>query len=478
MNAADLELLNERTKRLEELAWQRGLAPFKTVFHVVPSEILYEFGAYGMPGRFSHWSHGRDYFRMKTMYDLGVSKIYELVVNTDPAQAFLLANNTVTQNTFVVAHVYGHTDFFANNIHFAHTDRNMIDAMTLHAARLQEYRLRYGDREVERILDAALAIAPHVDQDVTKQIANVQETWRQEKAKRDDWRPERHEWADLLGPRTEKQAPKVVSPVPPIAGDDILYILSRYAVGLEEWQRDILDIVREEELYFQPQGRTKIFNEGWAVFWHLRLLRELEDITAEEGVEIASTHAAVACPHPGSLNPYYLGWQVLEAINRAHGGDEQSCADYLFELRTQEDDVSLLRNELTEEMVHDLDLLLFKEVDPDPLDAYIYQYCSTKEWEKVRDILTNDLSNHGRPRIGVASATFNNGELVLQHYDDGVPLDLDYAEKTLEYIERLWGRTVHLVTKNPVSREAVIPQITLQFDHQRKHRRVPGSVLD
>jgi stage V sporulation protein R len=471
----DIATLQRRADRLEELAHARGLRPFPTQWHIVPSEIMYEFGAYGMPGRFSHWSHGRDYFRMKTMYDVGYSKIYELVINTNPSLAFLMSNNTVTQNTFVIAHVYGHTDFFAQNIHFAGTERNMVEVMNMNAERLAGYRQLYGDLEVERVLDAGLALAPHVDAKVAAQIEESQAQWLRDRAKLRDWRPERGEYADLLGPSPDSLKPKEVGVTAPVLGDDLLYIISKYAVGMEEWQRDALDIVRREQLYFNPQGKTKIFNEGWAVFWHLRLLRDLEEITIEEGIDIANLHSGVACPHPGSLNPYYLGWQVLEAINRNHGGDENSCADYLFELRERENDISLLRNELTEEMVRDLDLFLFSEKDEHPQDPYIWQICSTTAWEKVRDNLVNSIAGRGQPRISVLDANFNNGELLMEHKDDGLMLDLEYAEKTLEYVERLWGRPVALVTRNPVDRDGKVTKITMHYDRNRKHRRSPGT---
>ena len=94
---------------------------------MVPATIMYEFGAYGLPGRFSHWTHGRAYQQIKTMYDYGLSKIYELVINADPAYAFLLENNSVLQNKVVAAHVLAHSDFFKNNAYFTHTNRSMVE---------------------------------------------------------------------------------------------------------------------------------------------------------------------------------------------------------------------------------------------------------------------------------------------------------------------------------------------------------------
>ena len=113
-----LDDLAAATERLWELAHEFGLRPFPTHFEIVPAAIMYEFGAYGMPGRFSHWTHGRAFQQMKTMYDYGLTKIYELVINTNPSYAYLLDVNSLLENKFVVAHVLGHTDFFANNAHY------------------------------------------------------------------------------------------------------------------------------------------------------------------------------------------------------------------------------------------------------------------------------------------------------------------------------------------------------------------------
>src|SRR5204862_6133372 len=101
--------LDEAIGQIWEIAQRFKLDPFPVHFEMVPATIMYEFGAYGVPGRFSHWTHGRAYQQIKTMYDYGLSKIYELVINADPSYAFLLENNSVLQNKVVAAHVLGHS---------------------------------------------------------------------------------------------------------------------------------------------------------------------------------------------------------------------------------------------------------------------------------------------------------------------------------------------------------------------------------
>src|SRR5207253_5889725 len=119
--------LERRMERVYEIAAGYGLDPYPIHWEIVPAEILYEFGAYGLPGRFSHWTHGRAYHRQKIMYDYGLSKIYELVINSNPGYAFLLDGNSVLQNTLIAAHVIAHVDFFKNNQYYARTNRNMVE---------------------------------------------------------------------------------------------------------------------------------------------------------------------------------------------------------------------------------------------------------------------------------------------------------------------------------------------------------------
>jgi stage V sporulation protein R len=124
---------------------------------------MYEVGSYALPGRYSHWTFGKAYHRMKTMYDFGLSKIYEVVINTNPSYGFLLETNSPIQNKMVIAHVLGHVDFFKNNTYFSKTNRRMVESVSTHAQRMMEYEFKYGRKTVERFLDSVLAIEEHID---------------------------------------------------------------------------------------------------------------------------------------------------------------------------------------------------------------------------------------------------------------------------------------------------------------------------
>jgi stage V sporulation protein R len=461
-----LDELAEAIERLWGLAHEFGLRPFPTHFEIVPAAIMYEFGAYGMPGRFSHWTHGRAFQQMKTMYDYGLSKIYELVINTNPSYAYLLDVNSVLQNKFVAAHVLGHTDFFANNAHFARTSRRMVETMNRNAERIAGYAYTHGSREVERVLDATLALEEHLDPYADPA---EYEPRRREPDKRSPPAPGPFDDLWDLGERETRRAGarREEERRAPGPYQDLLLFLLHHAPRLEDWERDIVAIVREEMLYFLPQMRTKIANEGWAVFWHLRLMRAL-DLSPQEYVDFANMHSGVLQPARRSINPYYVGHGILEDINRRHGGDETTVAPIMFEIRERESDVSLVRNYLTKELVADLDLYLYEQREDELVVV-------EKDFETIRDALVDSLVNHGHPRIVVADGDYaGNRELYLRHEWEGQGLDLAHAEKALEHVQRLWGRRVHLETRARNARRGEPAPLVLSYDPREGHSKRGG----
>jgi len=159
MEDKEIRDLEKAVEQIWEVARGFGLDPYPTNFEIVPATVMYEVGSYALPGRYSHWTFGKTYHRMKTMYDFGLSKIYEVVINTNPAYGFLLETNSPIQNKMVIAHVLGHVDFFKNNSYFSKTNRRMVESVSTHAQRMMEYEFRHGRKTVERFLDAVLAIA-------------------------------------------------------------------------------------------------------------------------------------------------------------------------------------------------------------------------------------------------------------------------------------------------------------------------------
>ncbi len=259
---------------IEGYARGYGLDFYDVIFEVLDWNQLNEVAAYGgFPNRYPHWRFGMEYEELSKSYAYGLSKIYEMVVNTDPCYAYLLYSNALVDQKLVMAHVYAHCDFFKNNVYFAHTNRKMMDEMANHKTRVLRYIDAYGQDNVESFIDACLSLdtlidyhAPaikrrsppmlaeaggrravrtlHAGRPYMEKFINPQEFLEeQRKALEEEAKQERH-----FPERPEK---------------DVLLFLLDHA-PLDRWERDVLSLIREETYYFAPQGMTKIMNEGWA----------------------------------------------------------------------------------------------------------------------------------------------------------------------------------------------------------------------
>jgi len=431
-----------------------GLDPFPTHFEIVPAAVMYEVGSYALPGRYSHWSFGKAYHRLKMMYDFGLSRIYEVVINSNPAYAFLLENNSLLQNKLVIAHVLGHVDFFKHNAYFSHTNRRMVDDAALHARRINEYEFKHGRKVVEGFLDAVLSIEEHIDPNFfIKKKTRAKDDLSSGK---EELTERAHPYEDLSLPE-EREAREREAAVRALQSSsrpekDLVWFIMENSPALEPWQRDVMAMVHDEMLYFVPQMQTKIMNEGWASYFHARIMREL-DLSPSDHLEFAELHAGVVSPNKGQLNPYYLGYKIFEDIERRwdHPTEEEGRVFHrsggegrakIFEVRELDNDVSFLRNYLTKELCEDLDLFVYELANEEEWTV------TDKNWERVRDQLVANMTNFGFPYIEVVDPDFNrNRELYLMHRYEGAPLDARYARKVLEYIFKLWGRKVYVETR-------------------------------
>jgi stage V sporulation protein R len=273
----DLRALKEE---IEGYARGYGLDFFETIFEVIDADDLNEIAAYGgFPTRYPHWSFGMSYEELRKGYDYGLSKIYEMVINNDPCYAYLMRSNHVVDQKLVMSHVYGHCDFFKNNAYFAHTSRKMMDEMANHGARIRRYVEKYGEDEVEAFMDRCMSIDDLID------VHSVA-IRRREPASRYDFTPKPEEGDEVHGTRFKskdymddyinpravlkaeederrKQQEQAARNFPERPEKDVLLFLIDHA-PLKGWQRDMLEIIRDEAYYFAPQGMTKVLNEGWA----------------------------------------------------------------------------------------------------------------------------------------------------------------------------------------------------------------------
>lgn len=459
--------LERAIEEITEIAKGFGLDFYPMRYEICPAEIIYTFGAYGMPTRYSHWSFGKQFHKMKLHYDFGLSKIYELVINSDPCYAFLLDSNSLVQNKLIVAHVLAHCDFFKNNCRFQNTKRDMVESMAATAERIKHYETLHGAKEVEAFLDAVLAIEEHIDPSLVRPklswSIDDEDDEEEEKSSSqydDLWELDRKE------PKQNKK--KAKKKFPPKSEKDILLFIEEHSRELEPWQRDILTMMREEMLYFWPQLETKIMNEGWASYWHQRIMREL-DLTSSEALEFAKLNAGVVQPSKTGINPYYLGLKIFEDIEERYnnpteemkkmGVQPDSGREKIFEVREIESDISFIRNYLTKDLVRQEDLYLFQKQGRD------YKIVD-KDWKSVRDQLVSMRVNGGFPYLTVEDGDYmKNYELYIKHWYEGIELDLKYLEKVLPYLHQLWGRSVHV--------ETVLEDKPVMFSYDGKavHRR-------
>ncbi|MUK88272.1 stage V sporulation protein R [Ornithinibacillus sp. L9] len=449
MNLTESKELTKAIDEITEIASGFGLDFYPMRYEICPADIIYTFGAYGMPTRFSHWSFGKQFHKMKLQYDLGLSQIYELVINSDPCYAFLLDSNTLIQNKLIIAHVLAHCDFFKNNVRFSNTRRDMVESMTATAERIANYEMIHGKDEVESFLDAVLSIQEHIDPSIVRPKLPSYEIEEKEEKKMKQQTPYDDLW-DLDHVKSDiEPAAKVRKKFPPKPEKDLLLFIQEYSRELEDWQRNILTMMREEMLYFWPQLETKIMNEGWASYWHQRILREM-DLTSEETIEFAKLNASVVAPSKQQINPYYLGLKIFEDIEERYnnptdemkerGVESDSGREKIFEVREIESDISFIRNYLTKDLVQQEDMYLFEKQGE-------YYRITDKDYENVRDQLVSMRVNGGFPYITVENGDYmRNGELYLVHSYEGTELDIKYLENVLPYIYQLWGRKVYMET--------------------------------
>ena len=488
---------------IEGYAREYGLDFYDTVFEVVDADVLNEIAAYGgFPTRYPHWSFGMQYQELKKGYEYGLSKIYEMVINNDPCYAYLMRCNHTVDQKLVMAHVYGHCDFFKNNAYFNHTTRKMMDEIANHASRIRGYVERFGEDAVEAFVDKCMSIDDLID------IHSVAIKRRDDHSKYDfspageaeSAQPTRFKakpyMADYINPRVttkvedqERTAPGAgrAAHFPERPEKDVLLFLIEHA-PLKTWQRDILSIIRDEAYYFYPQGQTKILNEGWASFWHSTMMTQ-KILQPSEVIDYADHHSGTMATTSRRLNPYKVGIELLRDIERRwnmgqFGPEWENCDDMdkkrtwntnaglgrakIFEVRKIHNDITFIDTFLTPEFCKEHGLFSFNYNEHGR--NYVIE---SREFQKVKQRLLFSLTNFGKPWIYATDGNYHNrGELLLRHEHNGVDLKVDEARDTLANVQYVWGRPVHLETAYDG-----IPTL-LSFDGSDHTQQVIGGTDD
>jgi stage V sporulation protein R len=449
VNLEDLEHWNQR---IEERVEAIGLNCYPQEFEICDHEEMLSYMVYsGMPSHYPHWSYGKGYEKLKTLYDYGLSGLpYEMVINSDPCIAYLMRDNSLALQILTMAHVYAHNDFFKNNFTFKTTRPEFtIETFKAHANRVRHYveDPSIGLDKVERTLDPAHALSLQCRRNLSirKQSEEEQkDSLLQDSQPSPDPFQAVHRRKEWVSPDLDK--------VPLYPEEDILLFIRDHNYQLAEWEKDLLTIVHEQAQYFIPQIETKIMNEGWASFWHKRILESL-DLPQSLRLEFLVRHTQVLSPSPGGINPYHIGMKVWEDIEKrwSDSGKDQdkktpkkTAVEKLFEVREVERDSSFLRRYLTEELVRELNLF---EYQARGNDKVVSRVADKDGWEPIKNTLIQNVGTGTIPVVKVEDADYNhNRGLFLRHHHDGRDLHLEYAEKTLQYLRQLWGREVTLET--------------------------------
>ena len=430
--------------QLEDLARKLGLDWSPVVFEAVPDSFMTEIAVYGLPVRMPHWSFGARYIYQLLQRHMGYSRLFEVVFPGNPGHAYLAASNGLADNVLVTAHVLGHADFSKNNMLFRRCQEqvsaHIIEHAASHARQIERDIESHGFKAVEQVLDAALSLEQYIDLDRALRREPYPEYQAAAAVPTDD--TFRARFAILeAGAAGVSQSRKLRAPLPPHPERDLLWFIATYAPEMESWERDIFLAVREESFYFYPVFATQIMNEGWASYWHARLLREADFIPQTTYLDAVKCHSDVVRPVATgeqvalSINPYHLGFTLWEEIVKKSGIESAR------QIMREDDDFSFLRNHLTRDIADEMGLFRYRRQAQGPVKVV------ASEIEELHESLLLQKYNFGAPRVSVIEVR-NDGTLVLQHDSqlDGRGLDADRSRKVLEYVKRVWRRPVLLKT--------------------------------
>ena len=426
MSYWDLEDLQEWDEKICDTAKQEGLDWYPIIYETCDYyEMIGNMAYHGMPSHYSHWSHGKSFERTHQLYNAGVEGLpYELIINSNPSISYLMRENPLYLQVLIMCHCVGHSDFFKNNRMFVKTRAESVVSRFRNAKRrIKDYieDPSIGIENVEKFLDAAHSLQFQMPRDYRdrRDHATIKKEYT-ERVKQDG---------------TDTYSDIDLDKVPLEPDYHILAFILEHGRNLEDWQKDIIEIVIEQASYFLPQIQTKIMNEGWASFWHYKLMHELR-LPDSLHIPFLKSHNQVIRPHLGGLNPYHLGFHMFQRIEERFGMEE--C----FLARECSHDAAFLRQYLTQEDCEELNLFSFANKKGN----YVINEISDEDgWKIIKENLIKGVGANSFPRIYIDEIEPGN-ILILKHDHDGRDLDLNYADEVVLQISTLWNDVVKLHT--------------------------------
>ena len=491
MKQSEMQRLMKLETRIYDIARENGLEFCDIEFDVIPENKMFEIMAYGLPGQISNWKFGRDYEKTRTIYEkMGDGLPYEVVVNTVPSRAYLMKNNSIALQALIVAHVVAHVAFFTMNKYHIEADSSIASRLATASQRFDDYEKKYGIDIVEKTVDAGHSIMFHSnpwvkDETEDEKRERIFERMKQKQHDRtdtafgdffeDDSKADidREKWNHNLYMKLKNK-----SPVEPT--EDLLRYIIDNSRSLSSWQKYIIEIIRQVGRYYWPIIKTKYINEGFATYWHEKILRQLFNenlLNANEHAECNYSNSLVKMKSPYSMNPYLIGSELWTDIVRRwdtgqHGNEWNEIANHdlklnydnkamkghekMFEILRTSNDWMFVNNYLTNDLVRELQLYMYvQQTNPFFLEVVI----ADKDIDEIRQLIIKSFSHSGIPKVFVENGNYNNnGELLLKHEHVGIDLYPEYTKKTLEHIGFLWGNKVVCDTKQGSSNHKYVAE--------------------
>jgi len=471
------ELLNDYHRVIRETAERFGLDTYPNQLEIITAEQMMDaYASVGMPVNYRHWSYGKEFIATEKRYRRGhMGLAYEIVINSNPCISYLMEENSMAMQALVIAHAaYGHNSFFKGNYLFRMwTDASsIIDYLVYAKHYIAECEERHGIDAVEELLDSCHALQNHgVDRYRRPQkLSLAQEVAR--RADREAYQQQQVNdlWRTLPKKAEKEEGAKAERRFPDEPQENLLYFIEKNAPLLEPWQREIVRIVRKVAQYFYPQRQTQVMNEGWATFWHHRLLNQMYDdgyLTDGIMIEWLKSHTNVVYQPPvghpaySGINPYALGFAMYTDLKRICEEPTEEDRQWFPDIAGSDwlptldqamrnfKDESFIGQYLSPKLMREFRLFGILD-DEKENELEVSAIHDEQGYRHLRESLSRQYDLGSRePNIQVWNVNLRGDRsLTLRHTQhNDRPLN-DAANEVLKHVARLWGFGVHLESVN------------------------------
>jgi stage V sporulation protein R len=457
---------------------------------ITAEQMLDAYASTGMPLMYRHWSFGKQFAQEWSGYRRGMRSLaYELVINSNPCINYLMEENSALMQTLVMAHAaIGHNHFFKNNYLFRQWTNadTILDYLAFAKDFVKECEERYGLEAVEQIMDASHAL---MRQGISRQpkvpVSSKSAKFASKKKKRKAHQEATYDqlWRTLPRPRvpaklvdddTMSEAEGLGLPE-----ENILYFLEKNAPRLQDWQRELIRIVRILAQYFYPQRQTKMMNEGCATFVHYEILNTMYErglLTEGAMLEFLHVHSSVVMQPPfndrrfSGMNPYALGFAMMRDIQRICQNPTSEDRDWFPEFAGNGDAIGTLKDAwanyrdesfilqfLSPTVIRDFKLFALHDESDDP-EVEVTAIHNEVGYRGIRRQLARNYdASEQDPDIRVTDADLSGTRrLTLTHYvRNGRLMGKQDCERTLQHLAQLWGHRVKLLEVDSVTNKTM-----------------------